>query len=115
MNPVRVKIPVGEIHDWETFHTVFAKSMGFPDFYGRNMNAWIDCMTHVDEPEDGMTTVHASKEGGLLLELGDCTELAQRCPEIYQATLDCTGFVNYRRVELGEGPVLSLSFIKAQL
>ena len=40
MKPVLVKIPTEQITDWETFHTVFAEILGFPDFYGRNMNAW---------------------------------------------------------------------------
>ena len=31
--------------DWESFHTVSAEVFGFPEFYGRNMNAWIDCLS----------------------------------------------------------------------
>jgi len=30
--------------DWETFHDEFQEKMGFFDGYGRNMDAWIDCM-----------------------------------------------------------------------
>lgn len=112
MKPTIVRIPVNEIRDWDSFHSVFSKVLGFPDFYGRNMDAWIDCMTSVDCPEDGMTSIHANKEAGMLLDLGDCTDFAQRCPEIYEAILDCSGFVNYRRMESGEEPILSLSFWK---
>lgn len=110
MKPAIVAIPVDEIVDWDSFHVVFARELGFPDFYGKNMNAWIDCMTSVDEPEDGMTSVHGTKEAGLLLNLGDCTEFAKRCPEQYEAILDSVGFVNHRRMEAGEEPVISLSF-----
>ncbi len=110
MKPIVVKIPVEEIHDWESFHFVFARVMGFPDFYGRNMNAWIDCMTSADEPEDGMSTIHGTREAGILLDLGDCTQFARRCPERYEAILDCSGFVNHRRMAVGEEPLLSLSF-----
>jgi hypothetical protein len=110
MKPAIVAIPVNEIVDWDSFHVVFARELGFPDFYGKNMNAWIDCMTSVDEPEDGMTSVHGTKEAGLLLNLGDCTEFAKRCPEQYEAILDSVGFVNHRRMEAGEEPVISLSF-----
>jgi hypothetical protein len=84
--------------------------LGFPGFYGRNMDAWIDCMTSIDSPEDGMSKVHGTKEAGLILDLGVCTDFAQRCPQQYEAILDCVGFVNYRRIEAGEEPVLSLSF-----
>ena len=84
--------------------------MGFPGFYGRNMNAWIDCMTSVDEPDDGLTSVHAPKDGFLTLQIDHIDGLAKRCPEIYEAIVECSAFVNYRRMEVGEEPVLALSF-----
>ena len=38
----RVKIDCNKIKDWDSFHDIFAKEFGFPDFYGRNMDAWKD-------------------------------------------------------------------------
>ena len=61
-----VKLDTARIADWDSFHDVCAQALGFPGFYGRNMNAWIDCMTSLDEPRDGMTRVHAPK-GGVLI------------------------------------------------
>ena len=110
MNSKLVSIPVSEIYDWNSFHSVFSRVLGFPDFYGRNMAAWIDCMTSIDEPDDGLSEVHGTKEAGMCLVLGDCTSFARRCPEQYNAILDSVGFVNHRRIEIGEEPVLSLSF-----
>ena len=107
-----VEIDTAAITDWESFHDVFAASMGFPDFYGRNMNAWIDCLTSLDEPEDGMTSVHAPDEGILVLALTDATDLASRCPDIYEAIVECSAFVNHRKMDAGERPVLSLAFWK---
>ncbi len=114
MKPVVVKIPVHKIRDWDSFHAVFADVLGFPDFYGRNLDAWIDCMTSIDSPDDGMSKIHGNKEAGMLLDLGECTDFAQRCPKQYEAILDCVGFVNYRRIENGEEPVLSLSFFNSK-
>ena len=37
-----VDVPMADIKDWDTFHHTFARTLGFPDFYGRNMNAWVD-------------------------------------------------------------------------
>ncbi|WP_206361205.1 barstar family protein, partial [Pseudomonas viridiflava] len=34
------------ISDWQTFHNVFAEQFGFPVFYGRNMDAWVDCLSY---------------------------------------------------------------------
>ena len=47
-----VTIPTGQIRDWGTFHSVFQTALGFPEFYGRSMNAWIDCLTHFDDGDD---------------------------------------------------------------
>jgi hypothetical protein len=40
-----VDVPLTKIADWESFHMTFAATLGFPGFYGRNMNAWIDSLT----------------------------------------------------------------------
>ncbi len=107
-----IKLDTNRITDWETFHDVFAETCGFPAFYGRNMNAWIDCMTYLDDPGAGMTTVHASLGGVVVLQLGNVDEFALRCPELYEAIVECSSFVNWRRIEQGELPVLALSFRK---
>lgn len=109
-----VTIDMSRIKDWGSFHDVFAEAMGFPSFYGRNMNAWIDCMTDLDVPENGMTKVHAPPDGAVVLNLQHVTEFAERCPEQYQAILDCSAFVNYRRSGAGDDPILFLSFWKRQ-
>jgi hypothetical protein len=107
-----VEIDTTAVTDWDSFHDVFESSMGFPDFYGRNMNAWIDCMTCLDEPRDGMTSVHAPEGGVLVIALSDATDLAARCADIYEAIVECSAFVNYRKIDVGERPVLSLAFWK---
>ena len=55
-----VTLPAEEITDWASFHSVCKRLFGFPDFYGRNMDAWIDCMTSLDNPRDGLTAVTVS-------------------------------------------------------
>jgi len=108
-----IKLDTRRIVDWATFHSVFAEVFGFPDFYGRNMNAWIDCMTSLDEPKDGMTSVHAPSGGVLVLQLEHVGDFARRCPEQYDALIECAAFVNWRRIEVGEPAVLALSFWKS--
>ena len=110
MGFVTVTIDTAAIHDWSTFHDTFLKSFGFPEFYGRNMDAWIDCMTNLDDPESGMTTVHAPSGGIVVLQLEDAADFMHRCPEQYAVVVECSAFVNWRRMERGEPPVLALSF-----
>jgi hypothetical protein len=46
----------------------------------------------------------------LTLQLVDCRDFRARCPEIYEALVDCAAFVNWRRIEVGDGPILALSY-----
>lgn len=107
-----VQIDGSKITDWDSFHDYFSKTLGFPDFYGRNMNAWIDCMTSVDAPDDGMSTVHVVTGDVLVLCISGATDFKRRCPEIYDALAECSAFVNYRRIEQGQQAVLALSFYR---
>lgn len=107
-----VRLDTRRITDWPTFHDEFAELFGFPEFYGRNMDACIDCMTSLDSPEDGMTAVHAAPGGVVTLHLEDADGFALRCPDQYAAVLECAGFVNWRRIEAGGSAVLALSFLK---
>jgi hypothetical protein len=105
-----VRIDCTRIIDWDSFHDVFAEAFGFPDFYGRNMNAWIDCMTSLDEPADGMTKIHAPRGGVVILQLDNVASFGTEGAELYQAIIECSAFVNWRRLEVGEPAVLALSF-----
>ncbi len=98
------------IFDWDSFHTEFDRVFGFPSFYGRNMDAWIDCMTSLDSESDGLTSIHVSPGAVLGLEIANATLLKERHPEQYAALLECAAFVNWRRIERGEPPVLALAF-----
>jgi len=104
------RIDCNRIADWDSFHDVFSDAFGFPGFYGRNMNAWIDCMTYLDEPDAEMTAIHAPETGCLVLQLDNVKPLAARDRDIYDAIIECTAFVNWRRMEKGDRPVLMLSF-----
>jgi len=105
-----VTLDCDAIRDWPTFHDEFARVFGFPDFYGKNMDAWIDCMTSLDLPEDGMSKVHCAPGTVFTLALQNVKSFKRRYPEQYDAIVRCTAFVNFRRIEVGEPSVLALSF-----
>jgi len=112
MTSTLASIDCAKIRDWNSFHDEFAAVFGFPDFYGRNMNAWIDCMTSLDEPDDGMTSIHAEKGHVLTLQLENVAPFREQYPELYSAIIECAAFVNWRRLEVGESAVLAISFWK---
>jgi RNAse (barnase) inhibitor barstar len=104
-----VKIDCSLISDWRSFHLVFKNTFGFPEYYGENMDAWIDCMTYLDE---NFPEAQIEKGTTLTLQLNKIQSFRQRCPEIYEAIVECTAFVNYRRIEIGENPTLLLAYSK---
>lgn len=103
-----VTVPVDQINDWPTFHAVFQRTLGFPAFYGRNMDAWIDCMTSLDLPEDGMSTVTVPRGGLVILAIDGADDFKRRCPEQYDALIEGSAFVNYRLIEIGQTPIIAL-------
>ena len=111
-NTTLVQLDCRRIHDWDSFHDVFADVFGFPSFYGRNMDAWIDCMTDLDDPGTGMTAVSVQPGSLLTLQLEAVDAFADRCPEQFAALVECTAFVNWRRIEQGQAAVLALSYWK---
>ena len=106
-----VRIDGSLISGWDSFHDAFTAAMGFPEFYGRNMNAWIDCMTSLDEPRDGLTSVHARDGEPLTLHVDNADVLPD---EIFGALNECAAFVNWRRIETSQSPGLVLSYWRTE-
>lgn len=106
-----VRIDGGRLTTWESFHDVFAEALGFPSFYGRNMNAWIDCMTSLDAPDDGLTTIHGSPTDPVVLHVENSSSIPV---EIFGALNECGAFVNWRRMAVGEPAILLLSYWRTE-
>jgi len=92
------------------FHETFANTFGFPDFYGRNMDAWIDCMSYLDEPEAGMSKVSVQPGQVVTLRIDDYSHLKEQAPKQWLDLLEAAAFVNWRRTEDGRGAILALAF-----
>ena len=92
------------------FHRIFKQTFSFPDFYGTNMDAWIDCMSQLDDFESGMSQFTVKSNQLVVLELTGTAEFARRCPDIYNDLIDYTTSVNQRRVLSGYNPILALLF-----
>lgn len=107
---VTVTVAARALLDWPGFHAEMARVFGFAAFYGANLDAWIDCLTYLDDPGAGMTTVHAPPGGVVTLVVQDVDVLARDAPAIFEALVDGVAFVNERRRERGDGPVLSLAY-----
>jgi hypothetical protein len=105
-----VKINTKQITDWASFHQVCKEAFGFPDFYGNNMNAWIDCLSYLEEP-DGMTKFCLQKDEIMSIEITETEDFIKRQPEIFNALIECRAIVNQRYIETGGKPRIALLFV----
>ena len=105
-----VKINASKILNWKSFHSYFQREFGFPEFYGRNVNAWMDCMEDLDKPDHRMSTFTIKKGQMLVLHLTNVEELKSKAPDIYNMLLECPAHINRNRMTSGELPLLILSF-----
>lgn len=105
-----VRLNTEQINDWASFHQVCKEAFGFPDFYGENMNAWIDCLTYLNF-DDGMSRFVLAKNERLFIEVMNTGSFWDRLPDIFQALVDCSSFVNNRHLESNELPKIALVFL----
>jgi RNAse (barnase) inhibitor barstar len=105
-----VRINGSRILTWQSFHSYFQREFGFPEFYGRNIDAWIDCMGDLDKPENRMSTFTVKKGQMLVFHLTNVDELKSKAPDIYYALMECSAHINRSRMGSGELPLLALSF-----
>src|SRR4051812_47771866 len=105
-----VRLDTSLIGDWDSFHSLCREVFGFPDFYGMNMNAWIDCLTYLDE-DDRMSRFFLSPDEMLHIEVTDSEAFSSRLPEIFQALVSSSAWVNQRHIEDGKLPLLALVFL----
>jgi hypothetical protein len=105
-----VFVDTNEITDWLSFHQVLSQLFGFPSFYGNNMNALIDCLSYLDDPDAEMTRIHVVPGRTLAIQLGAVESFRARCPEQFAALQDACAFVNWRRTSEQTPPLIALSY-----
>jgi hypothetical protein len=98
------------ISDWDTFHEACREAFGFPDSYGRTMNAWIDCLTRLDQG-DGMSRFRLTPHETLTVKVRGADAFAARCPVQALALVTATAAVNRRHVADGKWPMVALVYL----
>lgn len=102
-----VRLDGAVIRDWQSFHSECQAKFGFPDFYGCNMDAWIDCLSTLRD-NDGMSGFTLASGDTLQIEVAHSGILRNRAPRILDTLADCVDAVNERYIENGENPALEL-------
>ncbi|SNS39767.1 Barstar (barnase inhibitor) [Noviherbaspirillum humi] len=96
------------IADWPAFHAQCRDAFGFPDFYGNNMDAWVDCLSYLRDDE-GMTRFQLGPDELLQIEIANADALRRQAPDILPTLEDCVEMINERYEDYGEKPALALT------
>ena len=96
------------IAGWDDFHKASRYAFGFPEFYGMNNNAWIDCLTHLDQ-DDGMSAFVLGRDEVLEVMLADYYDFADNFPDLALGITQLFAAVNVRHSEHGDFPRVRLT------
>jgi hypothetical protein len=108
--PETLRLDGDLIRTWNEFHSQCAAVFGIPEFYGRNLDAWIDCVSDM-RSDSRMTKFRLASGQVLQIELADSGTVRTVAPEIFSGFLDVVMAVNQRGRESGYGPLVSLVLV----
>jgi hypothetical protein len=104
-----VRLDGKKINGQATFHDESQAAFGFPDFYGRNMDAWVDALCSLRDPEgEGMTRFALGPDDTLQIAVLHADQLRRQAPEIFDFLKEGAEAVNETCVEMGQKPVVRL-------
>jgi len=83
------------IRDWDSFHDEFQAKLGFFEGYGRNMDAWIDCMSDLFTNGDykSLTKLNLNDGDSLVLVVQNSDQWKKQSPESYNEFIVCSEIV----------------------
>lgn len=105
-----IRLDGRQLTDATAFHTALAKAFGLPKTYGKNLDALVDCLTDLDNPDTALAKASVAPGQVLTVLIDHATALKTTHREWFDALIATIAFVNYRRLESAQGPVLTLAF-----
>ncbi|NLR56919.1 barnase inhibitor [Chitinophaga polysaccharea] len=104
----KIQLDFRKITSIEHFHSEMKSIMGFPDFYGANVNALIDCLSSMRYPDEGMSKITLSLTEILLIEV---IGLSQSNVVILNNLLVAIENVNNRELSRGRTPSIYMCML----
>ena len=101
-------IDTQKVKDKKSLHQEFKNVLGFPDFYGMNWDAWIDCMGDIG---GGMLSPEFNTNEPLCVELLQTEDFNKRLPDLMKHLIECTSLVNKHFIQAKVGKYFVLKFL----
>ena len=108
-----IHIDARKLTDAAGLHASLSEALGFPATYGKNLDALIDCLSDLDNPSTGMTKVHVFPGQTALLAISHLDQTGKNAAKVktqMQALNDVVAFVNFRRLEKKQPPLLAVAY-----
>jgi len=99
----KIELNFAHIRTPEQMHQLLKEEFGFPDFYGANSHALIDCLSSLRYPEDRISEITLQQDEILILE---CRGLAFKKDTFLRELIAAVSAVNEREVFKGNEPSL---------
>ena len=86
-----VEIDGSRIKDFDSFHDEFQAKIGFFEGYGRNLNAWVDCMTDMftEGEYESLTKFNLVEGDTFVLIVANSEQWSQQAPEVFEEFVSC--------------------------
>jgi hypothetical protein len=104
-----IRIDARRLTDPAGLHATMDEAFGFLAGYGKNLDALIDCLTDLDNPSAGMSRVLVFPGEIALLVIEHTADAGKHAAVQVRALTDAVAFVNWRRMERGQPPVLAVA------
>lgn len=105
-----IRIDAARLTDATSLHNVLNEAFGFTPGYGKNLDALVDCLTHLDDLGASMSRIQLLPGQIALLVIEHTEGMDKRSANQVKALSDAVAFVNWRRLERKQPPVVALAY-----
>jgi hypothetical protein len=109
-----IRIDARRLKDSAGLHTALDEAFGFAPGYGKNLDALVDCLTHLDDAHSALSRLQVFPGQVALLVLEHTQGLGKPAAAQLRSLADAVAFVNWRRLEKRQPPVLALAYETAE-
>ena len=106
MKTRHLEIDFAGIKQPSEMHILLKDIFGFPEFYGSNVHALIDCLSSLRYPKDGMTKVTIEVNEILLIRIKNISKTSESVITHFIIAIESA---NSRQIRIGNSPSIHLS------
>src|SRR5215831_11465408 len=108
-----IRIDGRRLTDAAGLQAALDEAFGFAPGYGKNLDALVDCLTHLDDPRAGLSRVQVFPGQIALLVIEHTQAMGKQAAAQMKSLVDAVAFVNWRRLEKNQPPVVAVAYEQA--